>query len=304
VLIFCMILSLISMTYISIKNNTSYALDNGKDTNMTIIDQLHFGQNPSPKYINGSLIAGDANYPIQFSKQNGLNKFQGDLVLNNNTNNGRAAVDKFLIGKPWPGGVIPYKIDPAIPNATRIIAALEDWMAKTPIQFVQVTDQNAKDYPNYIIFKYDPTSCYSYAGMQGGPQEIHIADWCNQAAVTHETSHAVGLWHEMTRCDRNQYVHINDNNIPHADLRQFNPICLSNPQLEAQNPKSPISVGPYDYCSITHYGRYADSINGQPTIVPLHPTTGCKDIGKVTTLSPGDIHGVQYLYPNLNWQEQ
>src|SRR3954454_23488620 len=110
VLIFCMILSLISMTYISIKNNTSYALDNGKDTNMTIIDQLHFGQNPSPKYINGSLIAGDANYPIQFSKQNGLNKFQGDLVLNNNTDNGRAAVDKFLIGKPWPGGVIPYKI--------------------------------------------------------------------------------------------------------------------------------------------------------------------------------------------------
>jgi hypothetical protein len=301
-LLTCIALSFLSVTGFTIQNNISYASAIDNNTNMTTIDRLHFGQTASSEIINGTLGIGTANIPIQYAKQSGQNILQGDIVLNNVTANGKAAIDKFILSKPWTDGIIPYKIDPTIPNSSRIIAALEYWMSKTPIQFIQITDQNAKNYPNHIFYKYDPAECKSNIGMVGGEQIIYIANWCKQDAVIHESGHAVGLWHEMNRCDREQYVQIMEKNIKRGiDISNFKSTCFQNPIAETFNVASPKSFGPYDYCSITHYGRYAGSGNGQPTIIPTHPVVGCKDIGLVTTLSPEDIQAVHYLYPNLDW---
>ena len=83
----------------------------------------------------------------------------------------------------------------------------------------------------------------------------------------HEIGHAVGLWHEQSREDRDQYVKILWENIqdgilpdgsydPNEDKRHnFN-----------QHITDGDDVGNYDYCSVMHYQLTAFSKNTQPTI--------------------------------------
>lgn len=59
-------------------------------------------------------------------------------------------------------------------------------------------------------------------------------------------------------------------------------------------PYSPFSV-PYDYASITHYGRKAMSINGQDTIVPNQVGA---IIGEAKALSELDIKKINNMYCN------
>lgn len=62
-------------------------------------------------------------------------------------------------------------------------------------------------------------SCNSRIGRFGGGQRISLQtglqfDFClQQATVTHELLHAVGLWHEQSRYDRDSYLTINLNNV-------------------------------------------------------------------------------------------
>ena len=57
-------------------------------------------------------------------------------------------------------------------------------------------------------------------------------------------------------------------------------------------------VGPYDYCSIMHYGGTAFTINGKPTIVPLQPLPAGCVLGQRKSLSKGDIDAVNAMYPS------
>ena len=48
----------------------------------------------------------------------------------------------------------------------------------------------------------------------GFDNHIVIGTSCvNEATVLHETLHKLGLWHEMSRYDRNQYITIRQENI-------------------------------------------------------------------------------------------
>lgn len=75
--------------------------------------------------------------------------------------------------------------------------------------------------------------------------------------TVHEIGHALGLWHEQSRADRDSYIKILWENIAEDHKYNFN-----------QHLHDGKDFGVYDYASIMHYGPLAFSKNGEKTIVP------------------------------------
>lgn len=171
----------------------------------------------------------------------------------------------------YPGGVIPYVVDPLIPSPGRVTNAISHWNTNLNglIKFVPRTNQY-----NYVFFRYasSASTCASSVGMQGyGGQSLYVGNYCSTGKLIHESGHAVGLWHN--RLDRDSRVTVQWGNIQTGQGYNF-----------YINSSNGFDIGAYDYNSIMHYPAYAFSSNGQPTIVTIPPGI---PIGQRSGLSAG-----------------
>lgn len=223
------------------------------------------------------------NVPVQYTLVNGLPIYQGDIILDLDgpTQAGIGLPDAASL---WPGGIVPYEINRSLPNQQRIHDAIAHWEAHTSLRFVERTSSNAGQYPNWIEFK-PSFGCSSYVGMRGGKQPINLATGCSTGNTIHEIGHAIGLWHEHSRADRDEFVDVRYENIVASAAFNFD--------KQIDNGED---IGDYDYGSIMHYPRWAFSKNGQDTIVPHDPDA---EIGQRQALSADDIAAVEYLYDRV-----
>ena len=184
----------------------------------------------------------------------------------------------------WPGGIIYYAIPPGLASAGIISSAIAHINASTNICLVQRTTQ-----ADYLVFQDSDYACWSYVGKIGGAQAINVHSACGFGAAVHEICHAAGMWHEQSRNDRDTYVTINTANIQSGYGSNFDKYGSWGTE-----------AGAYDYGSIMHYGAYAFSSNGLPTIsVKSPPAAAGTAIGQRGGLSGGDVAALNTIYPTV-----
>ena len=180
----------------------------------------------------------------------------------------------------WPNCRVPFTIDPALPNQTRVTEAIAHWEANTGFRFPARTTET-----DFITFR-PGSGCSSQVGRRGNQQFVNLAPGCDRGRVIHEIGHVVGLWHEQSREDRDLFVRINFANIIPGMEHNFD-----------QHITDGDDVGPYDFGSIMHYPRDAFSVNGNDTITPLAALPPGVVMGQRNGLSAGDIAAAGVLCP-------
>ncbi|MBX2885255.1 MAG: M12 family metallopeptidase [Granulosicoccus sp.] len=184
----------------------------------------------------------------------------------------------------WSDGIVPFEIDDGVSEQGHTIVneAIDHWNERSSILLVErkSTDDGNNDFVRFIT----GPGCASWVGRQGGTQEIWVSDYCTSGSMIHEIGHALGLLHEHTRSDRDQFIDVKWNNI--QSDKTFN--------FEISN-SGTADLGPYDYGSVMHYGEYFFSSNGQKTLQPTADTDGVV-IGQRIAASPGDLAAIDRLY--------
>jgi hypothetical protein len=204
----------------------------------------------------------------------------------------------------WPMGVIPYYIDPSYtmpdpnnPSRTLADAGIEYWNKVKKVRFRPY--RNGDPYWVRIVSS-SPDDCRSYVGRKpgGGGQRVYLGSNCQLVQVIHELGHVVGLFHEQSRNDRDNYLVIHREFIQQGLEGNFD-LVLENGT----------DVGPFDFGSIMLYPPNAFSVGpGNPSFNTMEalprwvPLLAGRTWGitapNITGLSPLDVRGVASMYPN------
>ena len=188
----------------------------------------------------------------------------------------------------WPNKTLPYVFASDIPQSVRDLVkqAAGVYKSKTSISLVESSPNNFND---YVSIELSNQNCVSDSevGRKGGKQVIHFSPCLSLRTVLHEFGHALGLWHEQARSDRNSYITVLKNNII-GDFQD---------QYDITPSDAGFPDGPYDYGSVMHYGTGTFAKNGLPTFQLVNPKAyDISKIGTQNTLSQGDVLALNTLY--------
>jgi len=237
--------------------------------------------------VNGELIDfiinGDT---ITVERINGEYVFQGDIILTeeqlkySDTTKGSGFPLNMGVFR-WPFGIIPYKIDATASHLEeKIKAAMDEIETYTSVSFIEHTIQLS-----YITFVCESGNS-SNIGMRPFPQKIKLNSLASKGTAIHEICHALGMIHEFSRSDRDDWVIIYWDNINSLKYHNFYKIeCLHNSY-------------PFDFNSIMMYPSITTDRNFaldiEKPIITKKDGTGY-DLN-YSDLSQGDIEVINLMY--------
>ncbi|XXY46111.1 M12 family metallopeptidase [Sorangium sp. So ce269] len=181
-------------------------------------------------------------------------------------------------------------------------SSLANMRRRLPVTFTEIdctpTGLPGADPTSYVLFKrdYDDSGANSSeTGFAGGVEYIRFFDAPDERTATHEILHALGMYHEQSRSDRENYVNINGS-------------CIDDDKDDNYDEKDDsITSGVYDYKSIMHYqtGLWCDSARPSWCMIPNgRGGTVCATITKKdgtpievnSEMSREDINSMFYMY--------
>lgn len=200
-------------------------------------------------------------------------------------------------GKQWPHSTVAYTINANITGADRaaVVNAITLWNLSSDAAGTQVkvrfVPRYAGDWRPYVDFVkggLPAGACgMSHVGRADNiftnwfSHSINIGEGCfSMRTITHEMGHTAGLNHEHQRCDRTNFVAVDQ-----ADPVNCDAICGGDS----------IDFGPYNYLSVMHYGYGACMMR---QIVPA--TTNFRgspsQAGTAALLDVNDVQGLNQSY--------
>ena len=188
----------------------------------------------------------------------------------------------------WLQGVVPYVIDADVPHPEWIREAIAIWNRETIIRFVERTTER-----DYLRFAVRDAGCFGVfgRGFDGGERIMPVEPrGCPVPITLHELGHAIGMWHEQQRKDRDRWLTVFRENINPGDWGRgsWHPHPLAGPD-----------IGPYDYRSVMHYAFFSDDQRRHGEIVMADTIPPGMPFGNTWELSPGDIDAVARLYGHV-----
>jgi len=218
-------------------------------------------------------------------------RFNGRLVFENrpgiHPQSATIAPDLLTATGLWPSlnGIVRVPYTSTGVNAANIAAAIQKSNTQLTgvIQWVPATSSDT----NLVNFDFNAADqsggCESNIGMLGGVQSIGGSVLCDTNTVLHEMGHALGLYHEQSRSDRNTYVNYMEQNIDKPEHSNFDIYT------------SGVDSGLYNYASIMEYGPFSFSRDGLTPVLETIPP-GMVLGNLLPQYSSGDLDGIRRLY--------
>jgi Astacin (Peptidase family M12A) len=280
----------------------------GLFTTLSSAPSVAAGAHDDAELANGKIHRGSLDgFPVKFIVVNGNAISEGDILLGSasvvlarmrsEAPDGKFPASNVALkaqakghtyggaNRLWPRNAqgvveVPYVItlDPNN-NVPAAITAANAQLAPF-MQWIPRTGQN--DYVSFNLSEDENYgSCFSSVGRVGGSQNIGGSNICGTGTLVHEMGHAIGLWHEQQRADRNTWLNIDRANIDPSYVNNYDA------------PLSQRDFGGFDYGSIMHYSAYSfvkvykPSLNTIPAGIP---------IGARSAYSKGDLEAIRRLY--------
>ncbi|MBK7534275.1 MAG: FG-GAP repeat protein [Myxococcales bacterium] len=253
----------------------------------------------------------DGPMTIPYVVQGGRAIHEGDIDLGSAADLQRLRGGAANLGDRWPSGNVYWRFassftgqvcGSAMTNCqnvrTKVRTVIDAMEAKLPLNFIEDTGQTAD---NYITIDWAPADS-SFAGvannvgMAGGEQTIkfrsgHLNDTMNpnwfqnynmqpsSGTLRHEMLHAVGLWHEQSRPDRDSFITVN------------NSCIIDDKESQFAIKSGATAVGPYDFNSIMHYGATSFCVAWPDVLGPDPDGDGCVCRPMTPTVAGATIGG-------------
>jgi len=265
--------------------NFAVFLDGVHQLNKTLAD------NELPKIIR------EKRQLVQLPK-NGI-LFEGDILMDDRfraiiRSGGESKKSALVVGwwfnVRWPDGVVHYKADHTFSLWHRLILAktIHQFERRTCIRFKQRTYQR-----DYIMFTSKRKGCFSTIGRKGGRQYINLEQNCVRLGTfEHEILHALGMIHEHSRPDRDQFIKVKYENVKPSDLNNFQKY----PYYEVDELDEE-----FNFASVMMYPNKAFTRNGHNTIVSRKEPY--LQFGQRSQLSVGDVRAVNRFYKCRHYLE-